>query len=127
VLLTTHYMEEAERLCDRVAIMDHGKVIALGAPRSLSASLGAEHVVEFALATVRRARRAPRKLSALRACARCARGSIARPSRWPKSIAPCPPCSALERRGAELSLLATHHATLEDVFVSLTGRQLRDA
>ena len=48
VLLTTHYMEEAERLCDRVAIMDHGKVIALGTPRSLIASLGAEHVVEFA-------------------------------------------------------------------------------
>src|SRR5213080_2820908 len=50
VLLTTHYMEEAERLCDRVAIMDHGKVIALGTPRDLIASLGAEHVVEFALA-----------------------------------------------------------------------------
>src|SRR5439155_908926 len=50
VLLTTHYMEEAERLCDRVAIMDHGKVIALDTPRALIASLGAEHVVEFALA-----------------------------------------------------------------------------
>src|SRR5207248_3890714 len=50
VLLTTHYMEEAERLCDRVAIMDHGRVIALGSPRQLIASLGADHVVEFALA-----------------------------------------------------------------------------
>ena len=49
VLLTTHYMEEAERLCDRVAIVDHGKVIALGTPRELVASLGAEHVVEFAV------------------------------------------------------------------------------
>src|SRR5439155_19255612 len=50
IVLTTHYMDEAERLCDRVAIVDHGRVIALGTPRSLIASLGAEHVVEFALA-----------------------------------------------------------------------------
>src|SRR5213075_228330 len=49
LLLTTHYMDEAERLCDRVAIIDHGKVIALGTPRDLIASLGAEHVVEFVL------------------------------------------------------------------------------
>ena len=49
VLLTTHYMEEAARLCDRVAVVDHGKVIALGSPRELIASLGAEHVVEFAV------------------------------------------------------------------------------
>src|SRR5688500_2329428 len=49
VLLTTHYMEEAARLCDRVAVVDHGKVIALGTPRELIASLGAEHVIEFAV------------------------------------------------------------------------------
>ena len=47
VLLTTHYMDEAETLCDRIAIVDRGKVIALGTPRELIASLGAEHVVEF--------------------------------------------------------------------------------
>ena len=49
MLLTTHYMDEAERLCDRVAIVDHGKVIALGTPRELIASLGGEHVIEFTL------------------------------------------------------------------------------
>src|SRR6185369_12784125 len=49
VLLTTHYMDEAERLCDRVAIVDHGKVIALGSPRSLIASLGGEHVIDITL------------------------------------------------------------------------------
>src|SRR3954447_24088962 len=52
ILLTTHYMDEAERLCDRVAIVDHGKVSALGTPRDLIASLGAEQVVEFVLAHV---------------------------------------------------------------------------
>src|SRR5438309_578463 len=48
-LLTTHYMDEAERLCDRVAIIDHGKVIALGSPAQLIARVGGEHVVEFAV------------------------------------------------------------------------------
>src|ERR687896_328520 len=50
ILLTTHYMEEAERLADRVAIVDHGRMIDIGTPREIVASLGAEHVVEFALA-----------------------------------------------------------------------------
>ncbi|MHC1767338.1 MAG: ABC transporter ATP-binding protein [Verrucomicrobiia bacterium] len=49
VLLTTHYMEEAARLCDLVAVVDHGKVIALGKPHDLIASLGAEHIIEFAV------------------------------------------------------------------------------
>jgi ABC-2 type transport system ATP-binding protein len=49
IVLTTHYMDEAERLCDRVAIVDHGRVIALGTPRELIAGLGAEHVVEFSV------------------------------------------------------------------------------
>ena len=128
VLLTTHYMEEAERLCDRVAIMDHGQMIALGTPRQLIASLGAEHVVEFALADG--AGRAPSvdELAALPgvqavrpAPDRCALTVTAVHRAVPALLA------LLERRGAELSMLATHHATLEDVFVSLTGRQLRDA
>ncbi len=128
VLLTTHYMEEAERLCDRVAIMDHGRVIALGTPRSLIASLGAEHVVEFALADG--AARAPstEELAGLPGVHAVRPG----PDRTALTVAQVhravPALLALlERRGAELSLLATHHATLEDVFVALTGRQLRDA
>src|SRR4051812_22384121 len=50
ILLTTHYMDEAERLCDRVAIVDHGRTIAQGTPRELIAGLRAEHVLEFAVA-----------------------------------------------------------------------------
>jgi ABC-2 type transport system ATP-binding protein len=128
VLLTTHYMEEAERLCDRVAIMDHGRVIALDTPHSLIASLGAEHVVEFAL--VDGAIRAPgvEELASLPGVHAVRHG----PDRTALTVAEVhravPALLALlERRGAELSLLATHHATLEDVFVALTGRQLRDA
>jgi ABC-2 type transport system ATP-binding protein len=128
VLLTTHYMDEAERLCDRVAIMDHGRVIALDTPRALIASLGAEHVVEFAL--VDGAARAPgvEELAGLPGVHAVRSG----PDRTALTVAAVhravPALLALlERRGAELSLLATHHATLEDVFVALTGRQLRDA
>lgn len=128
VLLTTHYMEEAERLCDRVAIMDHGKIIALGTPRSLIASLGAEHVVEFALANG--AERAPSAadLAGLPGV-RAVRPGLDRTALTVAEVHRAVPAllSLLAGRGAELSLLATHHATLEDVFVSLTGRQLRDA
>ncbi|HKW40265.1 MAG TPA: ABC transporter ATP-binding protein [Gemmatimonadales bacterium] len=128
VLLTTHYMEEAERLCDRVAIMDHGRIIALGTPRSLIASLGAEHVVEFALTDG--AARAPGadELASLPGV-RAVRPGVDRTALTVAEVHRAVPAllALLERRGAELSLLATHHATLEDVFVSLTGRQLRDA
>ncbi len=50
IILTTHYMDEAERLCNRVAVMDHGKIIALGTPKELIASIGGEQIVEFAMA-----------------------------------------------------------------------------
>jgi len=128
VLLTTHYMEEAERLCDRVAIMDHGKVIALGTPRSLIASLGAEHVVEFALADGAARAPSPAELAGLPGV-RAVRPGVDRTALTVAEVHRAVPAllGLLERRGAELSLLATHHATLEDVFVSLTGRQLRDA
>ncbi len=128
VLLTTHYMEEAERLCDRVAIMDHGTVIALGTPRSLIASLGAEHVVEFALADGAARAPSPAELAGLPGV-RAVRPGVDRTALTVAEVHRAVPAllGLLERRGAELSLLATHHATLEDVFVSLTGRQLRDA
>ena len=128
IILTTHYMEEAERLCDRVAIMDHGKVIALGTPRSLIATLGAEHVVEFALGDGATRAPTPSELAALPGV-RSVRAGLDRTALTVAEVHRAVPAllGLLERRGAELSLLATHHATLEDVFVSLTGRQLRDA
>ena len=128
VLLTTHYMEEAERLCDRVAIMDHGKVIALDSPRQLIASLGAEHVVEFALADGAATDAFLGELPGLPGV-RSVRTAVDRIALTVRELHRTLPAlmSLIERRGAVLSSLTTHNATLEDVFVALTGRQLRDA
>ena len=128
VLLTTHYMDEAERLCDRVAIMDHGRVIALGTPRELIASLGAEHVVEFTLANGGPPpdfRPELEQLAGIRSVRSTADG-LSLTAAELHTVLPAL-MAALERRRLSLASLTTHHATLEDVFVSLTGRQLRDA
>jgi ABC-2 type transport system ATP-binding protein len=123
VLLTTHYMDEAQRLCDRVAIVDHGKVIALGTPAQLIASLGADHVVEFRvegefdLAAVA-------QLPAVMQARREGPG-FALIVREPHVAIPAL-LAELERQRCPLAALTTHHATLEDVFVHLTGRTLRD-
>ncbi len=128
VLLTTHYMDEAERLCDRVAIVDMGKVIALGTPRELIASLGGEHVIEFTL-----------------------EGNGHAPALDPQTLADLPTVSEVRSENSHLSLsvgephrvlpalldrlaklecqltsLTTRHASLEDVFVKLAGRHLDD-
>jgi ABC-2 type transport system ATP-binding protein len=124
-LLTTHYMDEAERLCDRVAVVDHGKVIALGAPGELIATLGAEHIVEFSLDGDGRLE--PHALEVLPSIRRVR----SEPHGWALHVeAPHVAIPALlvelQRRGVALASLTTHHATLEDVFVDLTGRTLRD-
>ena len=126
VLLTTHYMEEAERLCDRVAVVDHGEIIALGSPRELIASLGAEHVVDFALEQGE----APPDdvLAALPGVEHVARDNGTTHltvSRVHQAIPAL--MRLLTERGASLSELTTHHASLEDVFLNLTGRHMRDA
>jgi ABC-2 type transport system ATP-binding protein len=133
ILLTTHYMDEAERLCDRVAIVDHGKVIALGTPRDLIASLGGEQVVEFVLAhggngSGELTPDALRRLDGVRAAR--SRGED-HGTVWELQVAELhrtvPALLAeLTRRDLHLAELRTHSATLEDVFVHLTGRQLRD-
>jgi ABC-2 type transport system ATP-binding protein len=125
IVLTTHYMEEAERLCDRVAIVDHGRAIALGTPRELVQSLGADHVVEFALGDG-----VVLEAEAL-AGIRGVQGVRSDHGTWALTVAELhlavPAILAeLERRGATLAELRTHSATLEDVFVSLTGRHLRE-
>jgi ABC-2 type transport system ATP-binding protein len=123
IVLTTHYMDEAERLCGRVAIMDHGKVIARGTPRELVASIGVEHVVELSTG-------AAIDLAALGAIpgARDVRASDDGVSMQVTELHRAMPAllDALGRQGVPLTELRTHSATLEDVFVALTGRHLRD-
>jgi ABC-2 type transport system ATP-binding protein len=127
-VLTTHYMDEAEMLCDRVAIVDHGKVIALGSPRQLIESLGTEHVVEFALAGSPVDGLALDTLKALPGVQNARVDNdeyelnVAELHRAVPAL-----LTLLAARGLELSKLTTHSATLEDVFVHLTGRQLREA
>jgi ABC-2 type transport system ATP-binding protein len=125
ILLTTHYMEEAERLCDHVAIVDHGKVIALGTPRELIRSLGAEQVVHCELANSDGL-----PLDAFRALrgvlsARVDAGAFALQVTAAHETIPAL-LGLLESRGTSLTELRTHSPTLEDVFVSLTGRHLRE-
>ncbi|MDP9036900.1 MAG: ABC transporter ATP-binding protein [Myxococcota bacterium] len=124
VLLTTHYMDEAERLCDRIGIVDHGRLIALGTPRALIASLGGEEVIEL---TVLGGTLDTQKVSAVagvRGVRPVADGYALAVD--PLHVALPAVVDHLRAAGLVLERLATRHATLEDVFVSLTGRGLRD-
>ncbi len=125
VLLTTHYMEEAHRLCDRVAIVDHGKIIALGTPAELIAALGAEHVVEFALENDHQASDDwLRQVPGVQDVRREREGIFLTVKQVHRAVPAL--LSALKKQDLELARLTTHHASLEDVFVALTGRHLRD-
>jgi ABC-2 type transport system ATP-binding protein len=132
VLLTTHYMDEAERLCDRVAVVDHGKVIALGSPRALIASLGGEHVVDITLmngeardatASIDMSElfRETPAVTAVRQEADHYALSVTEPHLALPAI-----LERLRQKQLDLASLTTRHASLEDVFVTLTGRHLRD-
>jgi ABC-2 type transport system ATP-binding protein len=123
VLLTTHYMDEAQRLCDRVAVVDRGKVIALGTPAELIASLGGQQVIAAQLDGAL----ADGELSALPGVHRVTRAGGVVSLAVEKLHQTLPALVALaQARGAALTQLSTHQATLEDVFVNLTGRQLRE-
>jgi ABC-2 type transport system ATP-binding protein len=123
VLLTTHYMDEAERLCDRVAIVDHGKVIALGTPRQLVSAHVGQEVVEFQVEG-ELDEAVLRGVTSVLSVRRVA-------DRWQLvtdqvHLAIPALLATLAARGLTTSSLSTHRATLEDVFVRLTGRRLRD-
>jgi ABC-2 type transport system ATP-binding protein len=126
ILLTTHYMEEADHLCDRVAIMDHGRILALDTPAGLKATVGADTIV-----TVRVAGGSDGLASALEQ--RVAGTTRVRPVEGgaelhvkgatgvlPRVIA------AAEQGGFQLADVSVTEPTLETVFINLTGKDLRD-
>jgi ABC-2 type transport system ATP-binding protein len=122
VVLTTHFMEEAERLCDRVLIMDHGRIVALDSPDALIGSLGAERrlILTFPpgrtppslghLPAVHRVEQVGDRLVVYGGGERFVGGVV----------------SALEDAGIDLIDLRTEESTLEDVFLALTGREMRE-
>lgn len=123
ILLTTHFMDEAEKLSDRVAIMDHGQILVQGTPRELIATLGGAHVVEFA-STVPLEAGALERLPGVR-------GVRSRNGMWLLTVNELrevvPALVALvSGGGGTLADLHTHRATLDDVFLARTGRQLRE-
>ncbi len=126
ILLTTHYMDEAATLCDRVGVVDRGRLIALGTPAELIASLGAAHVVEVRLAdgAVTPPVAAVESLPGVRE-ARVSDGLVTLGSTAIHETIPAV-LRALAEAGCAVRDLTTHSATLEDVFVALTGRHLRD-
>ena len=130
ILLTTHYMDEAERLCDRVAVVDQGRIIALGGPRELIATLGGEHVIEFA--TDNADASSPPELredeflsipgvSTVRLNGNSMLLTVTEPH-----VALPAVLQKIREDGGNLTHLSIRHASLEDVFVKLTGRRLRN-
>jgi ABC-2 type transport system ATP-binding protein len=126
VLLTTHYMDEAERLCGRLAIVDHGQIIADGSPANLIEKLGGHHFVEFSVAgnSDGAALQAWRALPGVDSV-REEDGLVALSVKEPHLTIPAL-LDALRKQGSSLRHLTTRQASLEDVFVRLTGRHLRE-
>jgi ABC-2 type transport system ATP-binding protein len=123
IVMTTHYIEEAERLCDRVAIVDHGTVIALGTPRELKERSGDKTRLEVRLARPEPAE-ALRKLEGVSDCRILGDSYVLQCQRPPQAIVSL--VKHLESQGNELISLEIATPSLEDVFIELTGRRLRD-
>ena len=126
ILLTTHYMEEAEQLCDRVAIMDHGKILALDTPEKLKHSVGIDTIVtvkssgdqdQLAAAlekNVEEVTKSRKTDAGLELHVRGADRLLARV------------IAAAEAGGFEIADISVAEPTLETVFINLTGKELRD-
>jgi ABC-2 type transport system ATP-binding protein len=125
VLLTTHYMDEAERLCDRLAIIDHGQIIAAGTPAELIERLTGHHVVEFAISGgAADNEQVWHTLPGVQSV-RTEDGLFSLQVNEPHETIPAL-LAEVQRQRAQLVHLTTRQASLEDVFVQLTGRHMRE-
>ena len=126
VLLTTHYMDEADKLCDRIAIVDHGELVALDAPMTLKASIPGKNVLEVSFGPTpadweQRLRALPAVESVL------ARDHVVRLASTNGPATTLGLMEAAERAGVVVQSLSVQSTSLDDVFVHYTGRALRDA
>jgi ABC-2 type transport system ATP-binding protein len=123
VVLTTHYMEEAQRLCDRIAIMDYGQIIALDSPQRLIESNIKESAIQFKMKDYP-GDQAMTGLPDVSKVVREGDDIIIYTSNIPSAISGL--LAMASQRSTELSELSVRQATLEDVFLKLTGKRIRD-
>jgi ABC-2 type transport system ATP-binding protein len=126
VLLTTHYMDEADRMCDRIAIVDHGKLVALDSPLKLKASIPSQNAIEVSFSTVPagwsdRLKSLPHVQSVTN------EDHIFRVATSDGPATTMALVAATQAAGVTVQSLAVKSTTLDDVFVHYTGRDLRDA
>ncbi len=125
ILMTTHYIEEAERLCDRVAIIDNGTIIAIGSPRELQEKSSTQSSVEVSLGAPVPEGELPAWRDALRTIVSDDRRKITVSSSQPaKTLVDM--VRSLDGQGLEITDVHLNRPTLEDVFIELTGKRLRD-
>jgi ABC-2 type transport system ATP-binding protein len=126
VLLTTHYMDEADKLCNRIAIVDHGELVALDAPMTLKASIPGKNVLEVSFGPTpadweQRLRALPGVENVL------ARDHVVRLASTNGPATTLALMEAAEQAGVAVHSLSVQSTSLDDVFVHYTGRALRDA
>ena len=126
VLLTTHYMDEADKLCDRIAIVDHGKLVALDSPLKLKASIPSQNAIEVSFSTVPngwtdRLKALPHVQSVT------SEDHVFRIATADGPATTTALVASSQAEGLEVQSLAVKSTTLDDVFVHYTGRDLRDA
>ena len=125
IVLTTHYIEEAERLCDRVAIVDAGQIIAIGSPRELQEKSATQSGIEVTLSAAYRGQQLPAWPEAIRSTLSDDQRRITVISRHPARTL-VEMVKWIDSHGFELDDVRLKRPTLEDVFIELTGKRLRD-